>query len=136
MNVMKQLLFFSILAFMGLCAMAQEPAISGQTKVTYTTISSPTKPEMDPRIHVTPDSLKIVAGVENKIQFTVDGVESKQLIVKVVTEDLCQMRKGEEFGQYYFTPKAKEGTIIIRVGAMDFMGAYMRIGDVQFAITE
>lgn len=133
---MKKLLIFSMFALMGFFSMAQEPVISGETKVTYSTMSNPSNNDMNSRIHVTPDSLVMVYGKENKIEFSVDGVQSKQLIVRVVTENLCQMRKGEEFGQYYFTPLAKEGIVKVRIGEMDFMGAYKRIGEIEFTLSE
>ena len=44
------------------------------------------------------------------------------------------MRKGSELGNYYMTPKVKEGTVTVRVGYMDFMGAYFKLADLDFAV--
>ena len=56
--------------------------------------------------------------------------------LKVVDEELCSMRKGQELGTYYFTPKVKEGNVMIRVGYMDFMGAYFKLADLTFTVVD
>ena len=68
------------------------------------------------------------------IKFSVDKIQDKQLIVKVVSEDLCNFRKGENFGEYVFTPKAEKGTVTVRVGYMDVLGAYQNLGNVELYI--
>ena len=59
---------------------------------------------------------------------------SVQTILKVVNEDASDMRKGSELDTYYLTPKVKEGTVIVRVGYMDFLGAYFKLADLEFTI--
>jgi hypothetical protein len=44
------------------------------------------------------------------------------------------MRKGGELGTYYMTPKVNEGTVLVRVGYMDFAGAYFKLADLEFTI--
>ena len=39
-------------------------------------------------------------------------------------------------GTYYFTPKVKEGNVMIRVGYMDFMGAYFKLADLTFTVVD
>ena len=44
------------------------------------------------------------------------------------------LRKGSELDTYYLTPKVKEGTVIVRVGYMDFLGAYFKLADLEFTV--
>lgn len=122
----------------GLCAMAQEPAkaetkVSGNTKVTFSSNSAPMKDKKNDRIHVTPNNV-IQYGKDNVVKISVDKIQDKQLIVKVVSEDLCDFRKGSTFGEYVFTPKAREGEVTVRVGYMDVLGAYQNLGNIQLII--
>lgn len=134
---MKKVLFIAMMLGMGLCAMAQQPTISGEAKVTYSTESGMgAKPNHNEKIHVTPDTYMLKPGADNLVKFTVDGVKDNQILVKVVTEPLCNGRKGEQFGEYILTPKANEGKVVVRVGYMDFMGAFLKVGEVEFTIGE
>lgn len=128
-------LFFAVMMFMGICAMAQQPQVDANTKVTYSTLSAPVKSSSE-KIHITPDDAYLKPGVDNLVKFTIDGVKDNQTLVKVVTEDLCKGRKGENFGEYILTPSAKEGKVVVRVGYMDFMGAFLKVGEVEFTIGE
>lgn len=140
---MKKVLFLSALLGIGFIAMAQQPTtqsttnkdafpISGETKVTFSSSSSPFKQDNNDRIHISQRHL--VYGQDNVIKFSVDKIQDKQLIVKVVSEENCAFRKGDKFGEYIFTPKAKEGEVVVRVGYMDMLGAYQNLGNVQLFI--
>ena len=83
-----------------------------------------------------PESLVLKAGVENVVRIKLEKVGANNTILKVVNEDVCAMRKGSELGTYYLTPKVKEGTVTVRVGYMDFMGAYFKLADIDFTISE
>lgn len=83
---------------------------------------------------VEPESMTLKAGVENVVRIKLEKVGANNTILKVVNEELCDMRKGDELGTYYMTPKANEGTVTVRVGYMDFMGAYFKLADLEFAI--
>ena len=83
-----------------------------------------------------PESLVLKAGVENVVRIKLEKVGANNTILKVVNEDVCAMRKGSELGTYYMTPKVKEGTVTVRVGYMDFMGAYFKLADIDFTISE
>lgn len=120
---------------LGFCAMAQQPQVNAETKVTYSTLSAPVS-STNEKIHITPADAYLKPGVDNLVKFTVEGVKDNQTLVKVVTEDLCSGRKGEQFGEYILTPKAKEGKVVVRVGYMDFMGAFLKVGEVTFTIGE
>jgi len=141
---MKKILFFSALLGLGFFAMAQQPSvkpatmkdaskISGQTKVTFSSSSAPLKQDQkNDRIKVSQRHL--VYGQDNVVKFSVDNIQDKQLIVKVVSENLCAFRKGEKFGEYIFTPRAKEGVVTVRVGHMDVLGAYQNLGNIELFI--
>jgi len=135
---MKKFLLFTLTASLGLFAMAQQPTVKaqgqvkGDTKVTFTSSSAPNKQDNKDRIHISENVLKY--GQENVIKFSVDKIQDKQLIVKVVSEDLCAFRKGEKFGEYVFTPKVQRGTVKVRVGYMDVLGAYQNLGNVELYI--
>lgn len=134
---MKKIFLVVMMIGMAFCAMAQQPQIDVNTKVTYSTASGTSdKPNQNDKVHVSPEDLVLKPGVDNVIKFSVDGVKDNQLIVKVVSEDLCNGRKGEKFGEYILTPKADKGKVIVRVGAMDFMGAFVKHGEVEFTIGE
>jgi hypothetical protein len=135
---MKKILLLALTVSFGLMAMAQQPAakkdvkVKGDTKVTFSSSSAPLQQERNGRIHVSSYELKY--GQDNVIKFSVDKIQDKQLIVKVVSEDLCSFRKGENFGEYVFTPKAEKGTVTVRVGYMDVLGAYQNLGNVELYI--
>lgn len=42
--------------------------------------------------------------------------------------------KGNELDTYYLTPKVKEGNVMVRVGYMDFLGAYFKLADLEFTV--
>ena len=83
-----------------------------------------------------PENMVLKAGVENTVRVKLEKTGVNNMILKVVDENLCSMRKGQELGTYHFTPKVKEGTIVIRVGYMDFMGAYFKLADLTFTVVE
>ena len=68
------------------------------------------------------------------MRIKIEKVGVNNMILKVVNEEACDMRKGSELGTYYMTPKVKEGTVTVRVGYMDFMGAYFKLADLEFEI--
>lgn len=73
-------------------------------------------------------------GVENAVRVKLEKVGANNTILKVVNEDACDMRKGNELDIYYLTPKVKEGTVIVRVGYMDYLGAYFKLADLEFTV--
>ena len=150
---MKKLLFAISFLCLGLQLMAQEPvmrdSVSQQPQVfehtTYDTlyqvpptaqVSVPQKAHEQQGITVLePESMVLKAGVENVVRIKLEKVGANNTILKVVNEDVCAMRKGGELGTYYMTPKVKEGTVTVRVGYMDFMGAYYKLADIDFTIS-
>lgn len=129
---MKHLLSISFLCLLAISVYAQQPQVSANTKVTYSTASNPKVSSS--KIHITPEDMVLTPGKDNNVHFAVDGVSPNQIIVKVVSENLCKGRKGEQFGDYILTPTASEGEVVVRVGSMDFMGAFVRHGDVTLYI--
>ena len=92
---MKKVLFLSAVLGLSLIANAQQPAtrdasrISGETKVTFTSSSAPlNQGQTNDRIHVSQRHLSY--GQDNVIKFSVDKIQDKQLIVKVVSEEIIQ----------------------------------------------
>ena len=151
---MKKLLLFVSIISLCTCALAQEPitqdSVNKQPTVyehtTYDTlyqvpptaqVAVPQKAHEQQGITVLePESMVLKAGVENTVRIKLEKVGANNTILKVVNEDVCSMRKGSELGTYYMTPKVKEGTVTVRVGYMDFMGAYYKLADIDFAISE
>lgn len=129
---MKHLLSISFLCLLAISVYAQQPQVSANTKVTYSTASNPKVSSS--KIHITPEDMVLTPGKDNNVHFAVDGVSPNQIIVKVVSENLCKGRKGEQFGDYILTPTASEGEVVVRVGSMDFMGAFVCHGDVTLYI--
>lgn len=85
------------------------------------------------RIKVLPHR-QLVAGQGNVVKFSVENIRDNQLIVKPLSEEVCAFRRGEQAGEYVFTPKVASGTVVVRVGHMDMLGAYMNIGNVELTI--
>ena len=82
-----------------------------------------------------PESMVLRTGVENAVRVKLEKVgANNNTILKVVNEDACDMRKGNELDTYYLTPKVKEGTVIVRVGYMVFLGAYFKLADLEFTV--
>lgn len=151
---MKKLLFVISFVCLGLQVLAQEPITQDSVKqqpmvyehTTYDTlyqvpptakVAVPQKAHEQQGITVLePESLVLKAGVENVVRIKLEKVGANNTILKVVNEDVCAMRKGSELGTYYMTPKVKEGTVTVRVGYMDFMGAYFKLADIDFTISE
>ena len=151
---MKKLLFVISFLCLGLQVLAQEPITQDSVKqqprvyehTTYDTlyqvpptaqVAVPQKAHEQQGITVLePESLVLKAGVENVVRIKLEKVGANNTILKVVNEDVCAMRKGGELGTYYMTPKVKEGTVTVRVGYMDFMGAYFKLADIDFTISE
>lgn len=150
---MKKLLFVISFLCLSLQLMAQEPvkqdSVSQQPQVfehtTYDTlyqvppttqVAVPQKAQEQGITVLEPESMVLKAGVENVVRIKLEKVGANNTILKVVNEDVCAMRKGGELGTYYMTPKVKEGTVTVRVGYMDFMGAYYKLADLDFTISE
>lgn len=151
---MKKLLFVISFVCLGLQVLAQEPITQDSVKqqpmvyehTTYDTlyqvpptaqVAVPQKAHEQQGITVLePESLVLKADVENVVRIKLEKVGANNTILKVVNEDVCAMRKGSELGTYYMTPKVKEGTVTVRVGYMDFMGAYFKLADIDFTISE
>ena len=81
-----------------------------------------------------PESMVLRTGVENVVRVKLEKVGANNTILKVVNEDACDMRKGSELDTYYLSPKVKDGTVIVRVGYMDFLGAYFKLADLEFTV--
>ena len=81
-----------------------------------------------------PESMVLKTGMENAVRVKLEKVGANNTILKVVNEDACDMRKGSELDTYYLSPKVKEGTVIVRVGYMDFLGAYFKLADFEFTV--
>ena len=149
---MKKLLFVISFLCLSLQLMAQEPvkqdSVSQQPQAfehtTYDTlyqvpptaqVAVPQKAQEQGITVLEPESMVLKAGVENVVRIKLEKVGANNTILKVVNEDVCAMRKGGELGTYYMTPKVKEGTVTVRVGYMDFMGAYYKLADLDFTIS-
>mgnify|MGYP003303086292 CR=1 FL=1 len=134
---MKKLVLITLLICSAAVVMAQQPATQDSVdKTAPTKVAIPQSAQTNSAIHVLePENMVLKAGVENLVRITVDKVSVSNMILKVVNEDVCAMRKGDELGTYFFTPKAKEGVVTVRVGSMDFMGAYYKAGDIEFTIS-
>ena len=138
---MKHLLLVVITLSLSLAAMAQTPATKSDTtghekqELSSGKIVVPQKSEMQSPITVlAPEDMVLKAGEENEVRIKIEKVGVNNMILKVVNEEVCTMRKGDELGTYYMTPKVKEGTVTVRVGYMDFMGAYFKLADLEFEI--
>lgn len=136
---MKKTLLLSALLGLGLLASAQQPATKdtsaagSQAGALQSSTSAPLgQGRQTDRIHLSQRHL--VYGQDNAIKFSVDGIADNQLIVKVVSENLCALRKGDKFGEYILTPKAEEGMVTVRVGYMDVFGAYLKVGNAELFI--
>lgn len=119
--------------------MAQEPITQDSLYQVQPTaqVAVPQKAQEQQGITVLePETMVLKAGVENVVRIKLEKVGANNTILKVVNEEVCSMRKGSELGTYYMTPKVKEGTVTVRVGYMDFMGAYFKLADLDFTISE
>ena len=151
---MKKILFAISFLCLGLQVLAQDPMVQDSVKrqptiyehTAYDTlyqvqptaqVAIPQSAQAQQNITVLePETMVLKAGVENVVRLKLEKVGVNNMILKVVNEDVCAMRKGSELGTYYMTPKVKEGTVMVRVGYMDFMGAYFKLADLEFAISE
>lgn len=144
---MKKILFTLSIICLGLHVMAQEPVTKDSVIYEHTTydtlyqvpptaqVSVPQPAHEQQGITVLePEGMVLKAGVENTVRIKLEKVGVNNMILKVVNEDVCGMRKGDELGTYYMTPKVKEGTVLVRVGYMDFAGAYFKLADLEFTI--
>ena len=138
---MKYLILITIALGLSFSVMAQQPTTNSDTtghekqEMPTGKIAVPQKAEMSSPITVlAPEDMVLKAGVENEVRIKIEKVGVNNMILKVVNEDVCDMRKGSELGTYYMTPKVKEGTVTVRVGYMDFMGAYFKLADLEFEI--
>ena len=153
--IMKKILLIIYLVCLGCLASAQEPTIQDSVNhhpPIYEHTTHDTLYQVMPTAQVAvpqpahaqqgitilePESLVLKAGVENAVRVKLEKVGANNTILKVVNEDACDMRKGNELDTYYLTPKVKEGTVIVRVGYMDFLGAYFKLADLEFtAVSE
>ncbi|MBQ6069602.1 MAG: hypothetical protein IJK84_08875 [Bacteroidales bacterium] len=150
---MKKILFVISFLCLGGFVLAQEPVkqdtLVQQPKVyehtTYDTVyqvnptarvAVPQKAQEQQGVTVLePETMVLKAGVENVVRVKLEKVGANNTILKVVNEDVCAMRKGGELGTYYLTPKVNEGTVTVRAGYMDFMGAYFKVADIDFTIS-
>ena len=151
---MKKILFVISFICLGMQAFAQEPVTQdsvNQQPIIYEHTTYDTLYQVPPTAQVAvpeqskdqqaitvlePENMVLKAGVENTVRIKLEKVGVNNLILKVVNEDVCDMRKGGELGTYYMTPKVNEGTVSVRVGYMDFMGAYFKLADIEFKISE
>ena len=151
---MKKILFVISFICLGMRAFAQEPVTQdsvNQQPIIYEHTTYDTLYQVPPTAQVAvpeqskdqqaitvlePENMVLKAGVENTVRIKLEKVGVNNLILKVVNEDVCDMRKGGELGTYYMTPKVNEGTVSVRVGYMDFMGAYFKLADIEFKISE
>lgn len=138
---MKHLILITIVLGLSFSVMAQQPTTNSDTtghekqEMPTGKIAVPQNAEMSSPITVlAPESMVLKAGVENEVRIKIEKVGVNNMILKVVNEDACDMRKGSELGTYYMTPKVNEGTVTVRVGYMDFMGAYFKLADLEFEI--
>ena len=137
--IMKKLLLFVSIVCLGWSVMAQEPITQDSLYQVQPTaqVAVPQKAQEQQGITVLePETMVLKAGVENVVRIKLEKVGANNTILKVVNEEVCSMRKGSELGTYYMTPKVKEGTVTVRVGYMDFMGAYFKLADLDFTISE
>ncbi len=137
--IMKKLLLFVSIVCLGMSVMAQEPITQDSLYQVQPTaqVAVPQKAQEQQGITVLePETMVLKAGVENVVRIKLEKVGANNTILKVVNEEACAMRKGGELGTYYMTPKVKEGTVTVRVGYMDFMGAYFKLADIDFTISE
>ena len=135
---MKYLLSIISLLGISLAVMAQEPITQDSLYQVQPTaqVAIPQSAQINSDITVLePASLELKYGVENEVRVKIEKVGVNNMILKVVNEEMCAMRKGSELGVYYMTPKEKAGTVQVRVGYMDFMGAYYKLADIDFTIT-
>ena len=138
---MKHLILITIVLGLSFSVMAQQPTTNSDTtghekqEMPVGKIAVPQKAEQSSPITVlAPETMELKAGEENEVRIKIEKVGVNNMILKVVNEDACDMRKGSELGTYYMTPKVKEGTVTVRVGYMDFMGAYFKLADLEFEI--
>lgn len=138
---MKHLILVIITLGLSFTVMAQQPTTNSDTtghekqEMPVGKIAVPQKAEqLSPITVLAPESMVLKAGEENEVRIKIEKVGVNNMILKVVNEEACDMRKGSELGTYYMTPKVKEGTVTVRVGYMDFMGAYFKLADLEFEI--
>ena len=150
--IMKKILLIISLVCLGCLASAQEPTIQDSVNhqpSIYEHTTHDTLYQVTPTAQVAvpqpahaqqgitilePESMVLKTGMENAVRVKLEKVGASNTILKVVNEDACDMRKGSELDTYYLTPKVKEGTVIVRVGYMDFLGAYFKLADFEFTV--
>lgn len=135
---MKKIILVALMLCSAAIVMAQQPETKDTaSKAQPTKLALPQAAQTNSAIHVIePENMVLKVGVENIVRIAIDKVATSNIILKVINEDVCAMRKGDELGTYIFTPKAKEGVVNVRVGSMDFLGAYLKVGDIEFTISE
>lgn len=151
---MKKVLFVISFVCLGVLAFAQEPIKQdsvNQQPIIYENTTYDTVYQVPPTAKVSvpqqakeqqgvtvlePENMMLKAGVENTVRIKLEKVGANNTILKVVNEDVCDMRKGGELGTYYMTPKVDEGTVLVRVGYMDYIGAYFKLADLEFTIVK
>lgn len=149
---MKKILLIISLVYLGCLASAQEPTIQDSLNhqpTVYEHTTHDTLYQVTPTAQVSvpqpahaqqgitilePKSMVLKTGVENAVRVKLEKVGANNTILKVVNEDACDMRKDSELDTYYLSPKVKEGTVIVRVGYMDYLGAYFKLADLEFTV--
>lgn len=150
--IMKKIPFIISLVCLGCLASAQEPTIQDSVnhqQPIYEHTTHDTLYQVTPTAQVAvpqpahaqqgftilePKSMVLKTGMENAVRVKLEKVGANNTILKVVNEDACNMRKGSELDTYYLTPKVKEGAVIVRVGYMDYLGAYFKLADLEFTV--
>ena len=150
--IMKKILLIIYLVCLGCLASAQEPTIQDSLNhqpTVYEHTTHDTLYQVTPTAQVAvpqpahaqqgitilePESMVLKTGMENAVRVKLEKVGANNTILKVVNEDACDMRKGSELDTYYLSPKVKDGTVIVRVGYMDFLGAYFKLADLEFTV--
>ena len=149
---MKKIPLIISLVCLGCLASAQEPTIQDSLNhqpTVYEHTTHDTLYQVTPTAQVSvpqpahaqqgitilePESMVLKTGMENAVRVKLEKVGANNTILKVVNENACDMRKGSELDTYYLSPKVKEGTVIVRVGYMDFLGAYFKLADLEFTV--
>ena len=149
---MKKIPFIISLVCLGRLASAQEPTLQDSLNhqpTVYEHTTHDTLYQVTPTAQVAvpqpahaeqgitilePESMVLRTGVENAVRVKLEKVGANNTILKVVNEDACDMRKGSGLDTYYLSPKVKEGTVIVRVGYMDFLGVYFKLADLEFTV--
>lgn len=128
---MKKLLFLFVFASLSAWAFAQQPET---TTAKSQTTQSKTDQSESPVTILEPASKTLVYNVENTVKVSIKGVNANYLIIKPLDDSTCTLRHDRDAGVYIITPVIPEGVITLRVGYMDFLGAYKRVDEIDFTV--